>query len=322
MKNIKIFLAVLVVLTMAVGCKKDYLETRPSNAVLQEVVLGSPASLNSALGGIYGSLFAFGPNGTTGHDNFGQKSLDLAMDLMGNDMVVHSQGYGWYNTNYTYNNWNNPTSTARHPDMFWFYYYNIIKNSNQILSVIDKSTATQAQRESIKGQALGLRAYAYYYLINMFQQTYKGNETKPGVPLYTETAVISGRGKVSDVYDRIIADLTLAETLLTGKTFTDKTFMEVHVVQGFRARVALVMEDWAVAATYANKARQGYTLASPPQYLSTSGFSSIANPEWMWGSQISAVSATIYASFLLAYGYSHRWICFIGRSEENNQSSL
>jgi len=68
-------------------------------------------------------------------------------------------------------------------------------------------------------------------------------------------------------------------------------------VQGFRARVALLMEDWATAATYANKARQGYTLMTGTAYSATTSFSTLGNSEWMWGSLIPASQATIYASF-------------------------
>jgi hypothetical protein len=102
---------------------------------------------------------------------------------------------------------------------------------------------------------------------------------------------------LQDVYNQIISDLTQAETLLDGKPRDSKANVDVSVVRGLRARVALVMEDWATAATKANQARQGYSLMTSAQYTTTSAFSSVANPEWMWGSIIPADQATIYASF-------------------------
>jgi hypothetical protein len=279
------------------SCKKDYLDTKPSNGIIETTIYSTTASLSSVLNGTYKSLFAF----VSRHDRFGQKSVDLACDLAGADMVVHTAGYGWFNSNYQYTNWINSDATTAQPDQFWYYYYDIIKQANQIIAGLDNATGTIFEKESIKGQCLGLRAYAYYHLINLFQQTYKGNENKPGVPIYL-TAQITGnpRGTVQNVYDRIIADLTAAETLLTGKTFTSKVAMSLQVVQGYRARVALVMEDWTNAATYAAKARIGSTLMTTTQYTATSAFSSIAGPECMWGSLIPASEATIYASF-----YSH-----------------
>src|SRR5690606_8693057 len=95
-------------------------------------------------------------------------------------------------------------------------------------------------KANIKGQALAIRANSYYYLVNFFQQTYKGNENKPGVPLYTEpTSEGKGRGTVQEVYNQIIADLTEAETLLEGAPRLHKSHINQKTVQGIRARVAL-----------------------------------------------------------------------------------
>jgi hypothetical protein len=52
------------------------------------------------------------------HDDFGPTAYQLASDLMGNDMVVHSQGYGWFNAAYQYTEWAQPTAN-RHPEKAW-----------------------------------------------------------------------------------------------------------------------------------------------------------------------------------------------------------
>ncbi|MDO9373999.1 MAG: RagB/SusD family nutrient uptake outer membrane protein [Ferruginibacter sp.] len=297
MKKIILYICPLILL-FVVGCKKDYLETVPSNGVTEKEIFSKLTTVYAALDGVVKEQFAYGIGASTGHDNFGQKSFDLQNDLMGNDMVVHSQGYGWFNTDYNLSEWGRATD-GRQSDNAWYFYYDVIKQANGIINNIDfVQDASASEKESVKGQALGLRGYAYYYLINYQQQTYKGNESKPGVPIYTEVSTEGkARGTVKDVYDQIIADFTLAETLLTGKTRTSKANIDVTVVQGFRARVALVMEDWATAAAYAKKARTGYPLMVGDEYLAKTAFSSVATPEWMWGSIIPADQATIYASF-------------------------
>ena len=296
MKRVLLYVLPLLALS-TVGCKKDYLETKPSNAITEQQAFADVGKVYAIIDGVNKELYAFGLGASTGHDNFGQKSYDLQSDLMGNDMVVHSQGYGWFNANYNLIEWGRP-QTGRQSDNAWFLYYDIIKQANKILSVVDAVNTTADNKAIIKGQALGLRAYSYFYLINYFQHTYKGNESAKGVPVYTEVSTEGkGRGTVQEVYNQIIADLTQAETLLQGKARNSKVNIDVSVVQGFRARTALLMEDWATAATYAAKARAGYTLMTAANYASTSAFSSISNPEWMWGSQISAADATIYASF-------------------------
>lgn len=295
----KLFYILPVFLLAIAGCKKDYLETVPSDAATTQQIFSKFSSVSAFLDGIYKSTFTFNLGGGS-HADYGQKSHDLSNDLMGNDMVVHTQGYGWYNTTYQYTNWGLAT-TGNMSDFAWVRYYQQIKNANLLIENIDGVIdATAVQKETVKGQALGIRAYAYFYLINYYQQTYKGNESKPGVPIYlTEADAATGRprGTVQDVYNQIIADLTAAETLLTGKTRVTKQNIDLSVIQGFRARTALLMEDWATAATYANKAKTGYTLMTSTQYVLPSAFSSVANPELMWGAIIPASEATIYASF-------------------------
>lgn len=296
MKKSLIYIVPILLLAIA-GCKKDYLETKPSDAATEEEIFSQYGSVSAALQGVYKEMFAFAVGGGS-HSDYGQKSYDLSADLMGNDMIVHTQGYGWYNTTYQLTNWGLAT-VGQMPDFAWYRFYDQIKQANKIINNADGiKDASAEQKESIKGQAYGIRAYAYFYLINYYQQSYKGNESKPGVPIYTQdTTGGKPRGTVQDVYNQIIADLTQAETLLTGKTRASKNDIDVSVVQGFRARTALMMEDWATAATYANKARQGYPLLTGAAYTSRTAFSSISTPEWMWGSRIPASEATIYASF-------------------------
>jgi starch-binding outer membrane protein, SusD/RagB family len=255
---------------LAVSCKKSYLDTKPSDAITLEQAYASISAVNSAINSGYLQTFAFGGgNGQGGHDNYGQKSIDLANDLMGNDMIVHTQGYGWYNGDYNYTAWTLPNGTNTRSDQTWSFYYNaVIKNANLLLDNTANQAAT-AELDALRGEALGLRAWAYLNLINNFQQTYKGNENAKGVPLHTTISPEDqGRGTVQQVYDQIIADLTQAETLLTGKPRASKERIDVSVVRGFRARAALVMENWAAAATYAKSARTGYTLMSNTVYQS------------------------------------------------------
>lgn len=292
-------IAVSLSIVTLVGCKKDYLETTPSDGVTEQQIYSNTADIVPVLDGAYLSLFKYGINGTTGHDNYGQKAVDLSNDLVGQDMIVHSQGYGWFNRDYQYTEWQLPTPSNRRSDIVWYLYYNVIKTANAIIANVDGSNGATALKESLKGQAYGLRAYAYYYLINNYQQTFKGNESKPGVPIYIADATAgAARGTVQLTYDQIKADLNAAEALLTGKTRASKVNIDVQVIKGFKARVALLQEDWATAATNASQARAGYSFMSPAQYTAFTAFSTLSSPEVMWGSLIPNDQATIYASFM------------------------
>lgn len=276
---------------MLTGCEKEYLETSPNSDALEELVFSSTDGATVALNGIYRFMWA-----SENHDAFGQKATDIAMDYMGNDMFTPVRGYGWFVNDYNLSSITTSTETSR-SGYTWRHYYRVIFNANKIIANIDNATGTQADKEYLKGNALALRAYAYFYLINLYQHTYKGHENAPGVPLYTEPnhLVGKGRGTVKEVYDQIVADLTQAETLLEGKTRkVSPSHIDSKVAKGLHARVALQMEDYAKAAVKANEARAGRTPMSSTLY--NNGFG-IANAEWIWGLGIQNDQATIYASF-------------------------
>ncbi|MCO6496174.1 MAG: RagB/SusD family nutrient uptake outer membrane protein [Chitinophagaceae bacterium] len=317
MKKISLIIAGFAFLTIT-GCKKEYLETVPSDGVTEAQIFSKYSSVSAALTGIYKELFAFGIN-AGGHDDYGQKSLDLMFDLMGNDMVVHSQGYGWYNADYSYTAWLSATDGSQSMNA-WRRYYDQISQANKIIANVDGvSDASQAQKESIKGQALALRAYSYYYLANYFQQTFKGNESAKGVPIYLPGATEGGaRGTLQQVYDQIEADFKDAATLLTGKPRVSKVNIDISVIRGFQARIALLKNDWPAAATFADQAIQGgYPLMNAATYLSRTSFSTIGNSECMWGSQIPESEATIYASF-----FSHMDIATGGYAALGGQKKI
>lgn len=276
---------------MLTSCEKDYLETAPTQSVASDEVFKTVDGAFVALNGTFRSMWT-SMGGSHGH--FGQKSHDLTMDLMGTDIVLHTRGYNWFTGEYNLSAYASATDGSR-SGLAWEYYYRTISNANRIIANVDKATGNPADKEYIKGNALALRAYSYFYLANLWQHTYKGHETAPAVPLYTEpTTEGKPRATVQEVYDQIVADLTQAETLLAGKTRKHISHLNAAAVKGIRARVALQMEDYATAAAKANEARQGLAPMSATAY--TAGFGK-ANSEWMWGLEIPNDQSTIYASF-------------------------
>ena len=77
----------------------------------------------------------------------------------------------------------------------WNYYYTLISNINYIIAAESTMDGDPEKAESIVGQAYAMRAYAYFYLIQLYQQTYVGHEDAPGVPLYTERTQAGSIGK-------------------------------------------------------------------------------------------------------------------------------
>lgn len=228
------------------------------------------------------------------HDLFGIMAINLAGDLSTEDML----NAAFHHFSYDYELDNRNASYIR-PDKTWTYCYTLISKANEVIAKIDPAT-TNAKLKANLGQALAMRAQGLHTAIQRFQQTYKGNETAPGIPIYLtdkdDEASVYGRGTVQKVYDRIIKDYLNALTYLEGYTRSSKTAVDKQVTAGLLARTYMTTGDWVNAQKYANIARKGYTLMSAKQ-AGEDGYNDIQNSEWMWGFDTNSENTTKIASF-------------------------
>src|SRR4051812_17771793 len=287
----------LLVLIVTTSCKKDFLETFPTTAVAATDATSSTQNGYAALNGIHRIMY-------TQYDQQGEAgegSNNIFRDLMGEDIVYPlangSTGLiGWMQ----WTNHRNVNST----DLRYVYrfYYRIIANANVLINGIDAATGPDADKKIIKGQALAYRAWAHFQLVQLWGKRYDKSTTNSqlGVPLMlTNTLVGQPRATVEEVYTQINKDLDDAATLLANYTRTGsaaKSNLNLNVVKGIKARVALTQQNWDVAATNAIAARTGYPLMDTVAYKS--GFNNITNPEWIWGSrQIDDHNTFFYSYF-------------------------
>lgn len=296
-QKIKLLSILIPVLLFSFGCKKDYLDTRPSDEVPIDDAFKTTVGCKAAVHGINRLMFGYGGD----HDLFGEPSVMLMEDLMGEDMSFAKPGSGWLLSVYDYSSARSASSV---PGYTWTFYYRIISNTNLILANIDNAEGPEEDRLFIKGQAYFYRAFAYYKLSLYYQQTLRGEiggmsfSTAPGIPIYTEpTQKGNPRPPLEDNYNQIVSDLKDALELLPNGTRDNKSDPDLSVAKGLYARVALVMNDWALAAQMAEEAMSGYSFMNG-QALLNSGFNDINNSEWMWGAAINNEQSGIYASFL------------------------
>ena len=279
MKNIRIFLFAFLIMLVSVSCKKDYLETKPTEAVDAASAYATTKNAQAAINGIYRALVVR-YLGSQGH--FGHPAMMIILDVMGEDLVFGNSSNNWH---FGEQQWVSHRSDvgnmARLP---YELYYRIIGNANIAIANIDKAAGTKEDRDKVKGEALALRGWSYFNLVQLYGKRYNGS-AKPniqlGVPLVlAPTTEGLPRATVEEVYTQINMDLAEAAALLkTTRTF--KAHINVDVVKGIQARVALTQQDWAKAETFAIEARKNFSLMTAAQYVD--GFVDVANPEWMWG---------------------------------------
>ena len=289
------FIAFIALVFILSSCQKDFLETAPTDKLSSDVMFESTQGAYLALNGMYRAFYAYHGN----HDRFGHMATNLEMDLMGDDMVLHSAGYGWFRRQYAMEEHRNADAGVTFER--WRVYYSLINNANIILLYVDDADGLPSEKDNIKAQALAVRAFSYYQLAQMYAPAITLNPNAAGLPLYTEpTQEGVGRSPLSAVYEQIRNDLTQSISYFGGSIAQmHKSHVSLPVAHGLLARTGLAMGDFQLALTHANHAIDLFpgSLFGPGQYVASS-FNTHTASEWMWGSVINEEHATIFGSFM------------------------
>lgn len=174
------------------------------------------------------------------------------------------------------------SSYESNESQLWNLAYQLINNCNMVLDAADNlsthSEEEKAEVKKVKGELYYLRASYYLMLVNLYGKPYTPSTaaTEPAVPIKLSPNVEDKdyqRASVADVYAQIVSDLNDAEALLASASASVSIYHPgVEAVYILRSRVALYMQDWATAKTYAQKAidKDGYLLnlqeVSPASY--------------------------------------------------------
>lgn len=295
----------LCLIVLSTSCGKNYLETSPTDQISSSSVFSSIGNVKLALNGIYRLLYTQISN----QSQDGQSAMIINMDAMGEDLVWSGNTYSYFKPALRWVDHRNESSAlALYPYTF---YYRIISNANMIINSIEAIEGDETEKNGITGEALALRAWAHFQLVQIYGKRYAAGveNSQPGIPIMLENSTEGvPRASVEEVYKQINADLDLAiADLSNAPARSYKTHINVNVAKGLKARVALTMQDWATAARFAHEAREGFSLMSNADYLA--GFTSLNNVEWMWGIVQTSDQVPTYGSFYayMSENYNSSW---------------
>lgn len=293
----KYFLSTLAIVTLAFSsCKKEFLDTFPTTSVAATDALASTQNAIAALNGIHRIMFfQYDAQGQSG-----EGACNLFRDYMGEDIVFPlangSTGH------LTWVQWQNHRNVNASDMRFVYrFYYRLISNANILINGIDAVPGPDSDKRMIKGQSLVYRAWAHFQLVQLWGERYKAGQANSqlGVPLLlTNTLEGLPRSTVDQIYTQVNKDLDDAIVLLAGYTRTGsaaKSNLDINVARGIKARVALVQENFEIAATNAIAARTSFNLMTNADYLK--GFNDINNQEWIWGSRQISDHNTFFFSY-------------------------
>lgn len=144
--------------------------------------------------------------------------------------------------------------------------YKRIMGVNAVLDGIEEASGSQESKDQVRAEALALRGYYYWMLVNLYAEPYNVNKNALGVPLKLHANLEENgmaRNTVAEVYDRIVEDLSLSVTLFE-KYAKRRANYRINSTSAYilLSRAFLFMERWEdaiSAATQAIKSSEGLT---------------------------------------------------------------
>ncbi len=237
MKFITKYILILVIGTMLIGCD-SYLEEDPKSITSPDTFFNTIEEFELAIVGLYDTwaqnylhgnigLYRFTENGADivgPNRNFGQVEPIMSYSLSESSINAISQGAG--------------------APLSWQGLYSIILNSNTILSKLElNDVISQANKDVIEAETLFHRAYAYYYLTNLWGD----------VPYYRKNLPISEiqvlpRTDKKTIRDEILVDLQKAQVSLPSSINSDN-FGKVSkwVAATVMVKIYLIQNKWQQA---------------------------------------------------------------------------
>ena len=231
--NLSIFFTPLCIVWLIFSSCKKFVEVPlPVNQPATATIFSDDQTATSAINGLYSSMMI---------QNLSVMNAGLTLypALSADELLNTSPDAGI--SAFTNNALNGSNAIA--DASFWKKTYNLIYHANAILKGLDNSSAlSESTKNQLTGEAKFVRAFCYFYLINLFGD----------VPYITGTdyevnAVIPRTGTV-EVYDKIVTDLLAAKELMNSDyPSPEKLRPNKWVAAALLARIYLYENNWAEA---------------------------------------------------------------------------
>ncbi|TFH39504.1 MAG: RagB/SusD family nutrient uptake outer membrane protein [Bacteroidia bacterium] len=255
--------SVMVFLLILSSCT-DIIDLKPYSSIDENSAFSTASLVELSVNGMYQAAQRGDYNGGGRGYPWGSAFVQQG-DNRGEDVV---NIFTFYMLTYT----NTYDPTTANNIWWWSDSYRLINRTNIIMDGVqtaaDNGIITQEQANIYKGEALVFRAITHFELLIHFSRPYKhtADASHPGVPYrelpYTtqdalDAGIEQGRNTVAECYDKVLADLDLAETYLPTKaergTKQGIVRSTKQAAAAFKTRVYLHMYDWNSVVAEASK---------------------------------------------------------------------
>lgn len=230
-------------LFLAVVSCSDFVEVdSPKNVLVSETVFENASTVESAMANIYYRMR---------EEGMATYELSAHLGLYADELEYY---YADFNLLSLYTNSLLPENAIVLD--YWKNTYSIIYAANDVIEGVNKSTTlTVEEKEEFRGQALFIRGYLHSLLVALYGD----------IPYITTTDYIenntTARRPKNEVYESILADVVLAQSLMTTD---DPTAMSVipnrSAATALLANIYLNLENWELAENNATELIEAFQL--------------------------------------------------------------
>lgn len=287
----RIILAGFMAIAMT-GCMDKFLTVYPETELSLDTFFKTEADFKQAVNGAYAPLRALA-------NNTAWKLMELHSD---NAYYGRNTLFGAVDATQDLANFAVPTANGvtANDNVLQHYRqsYLIISRCNQILTLIDGVDFNEDSKKNLKGQALFLRAHAYFDLVRLF-----GKVPLHLVPVSNRQEAALPLATTEELYKQIESDAILASELLLDKTKQEAGRVTSGSAKTLLANLYLIKGDWAAAETQAKSVitSGGYSLI--PEYADAFSTSTTNknNSESVFEVQFLEGSAGFAGGFIYAF---------------------
>ena len=260
----KIYISLFTITILLLSACDDYLDVEPDNRVMidtpekvQQLLINSYPAVN------YATVAELSSDNFIDNNAPNSKGLYFnqpSFDRLDDDVFA----------------WEDPKTSSDNgsPYDIWQEYYQSIASANAALQAIDEIIRKGVSDETLnkmllpsKGEALMIRAYSHFMLVNIFSKAYKDvgrSQSDMGVLYVTEPVDVviteSKRNSVTEVYEWIAKDIEAGIDLISNDAYrVPKYHFNINAAHAFAAQFYLFKRDYPKVIAHAN-----YVLGTNP----------------------------------------------------------
>lgn len=340
----------LIGLSSLSSCRKDFLDSTSSDVYSFDDINKADrrnggwndAIIPGFLNGISNILYASLQKSSSDHTDFSWKSFDIVQDLYSGDMELTQANYGHFEADALRQSYRRDKTRNYY---VWSETYLAIQGANQLLDALGSGdqqppqfTAEEEKDQEKKAakmttqvqwaQAIALRAANYMKQLSFYAPLYSSVDPEKTLvlPFYhsgLKAGATEPKLSLKAFYDTLIKDLQNSyQVLKANQAAIDragkKEAIDLDIVRGLLGRAYLSRglksgtdSDFAKALMYAKEVINGkqYQLLTTDK-LTTDGFNSFNNTEFMWAVDITKETTGRLVSFfgqmdIFTYSYQY-----------------